>query len=103
MPDAAPDRTTGTSSGQTLPKAMARAPAQSPEAQPPGRSPDELRRVGPNLIDQRQQQIDPAGHHRRDANRRAGASQKQPGAKSAKSGPDRMPEDEAGDEPAEPG
>ncbi len=38
-----------------------------------------LRRPEPNVIDQRQQQIDPAGQHRKDPNARPDANRKQPG------------------------
>ncbi|NJM84022.1 MAG: hypothetical protein HC844_17645 [Tabrizicola sp.] len=38
-----------------------------------------LRHPRPNLIDQRQQQIDPAGQHRVDRNARPDANRKQPG------------------------
>lgn len=41
---------------------------------------DALRRPQPNVIDQRQQQIDPAGHHRVDDNARPDSNRKQPGA-----------------------
>lgn len=37
------------------------------------------RRVGPETIDQRQQQIDPTGEHRQDVNANATTSMKQPG------------------------
>lgn len=40
---------------------------------------DSMRRPEPNLIDQRQQQIDPAGQHRQDRNARPDANRKQPG------------------------
>jgi hypothetical protein len=40
---------------------------------------ERLRRPQPNVIDQRQQQIDPAGHQRRDDNARLDANRKQPG------------------------
>ena len=40
---------------------------------------EELRRADPNVIDQRQGQVDPAGHHREDVNAGAGDSMKQPG------------------------
>ena len=40
---------------------------------------ERLRQPEPNVIDQRQQQIDPAGHHRRDDNARPDANRKQPG------------------------
>lgn len=39
-----------------------------------------LRRPEPRVIDQRQQQIDPAGHHRTDVNANATGTMKQPGA-----------------------
>lgn len=38
-----------------------------------------LRRPEANVIDQRQQQIDPAGRHRTDVNAPASATMKQPG------------------------
>lgn len=38
-----------------------------------------LREPAPNVIDQRQQQIDPAGRHRIDPDARAANSTKQPG------------------------
>ena len=38
-----------------------------------------LRRPEPNVIDQRQQQIDPAGHYRTDVNAPARDTMKQPG------------------------
>jgi len=38
-----------------------------------------LRRPEPNVIDQRQQQIDPAGRHRADVNAPASDTMKQPG------------------------
>lgn len=41
---------------------------------------EELRRPAPNVIDQRQQQIDPAGQHRVDDNARPDSNRKQPGA-----------------------
>lgn len=40
---------------------------------------EQLRRLAPNVIDQRQQQIDPAGRHRRDDNARPDTNRKQPG------------------------
>jgi len=43
------------------------------------KSPTEALREKNNVIDQRQQQIDPAGHHRVDPNHAAKGSQKQPG------------------------
>lgn len=39
----------------------------------------DLRRPAANVIDQRQQQIDPAGKHRTDRNDRPDANRKQPG------------------------
>lgn len=39
----------------------------------------DLRRPAANVIDQRQQQIDPAGKHRADPNDRPDANRKQPG------------------------
>lgn len=41
--------------------------------------PEDLRRPAPGVIDQRQQQIDPAGHHRIDPNEAAKHSRRQPG------------------------
>jgi hypothetical protein len=41
--------------------------------------PKSLRRPEPNVIDQRQQQIDPAGKSRSDPNDRTDANRKQPG------------------------
>lgn len=38
-----------------------------------------LRRPAPNIIDQRQQQIDPAGQNRQDPDARPDANRKQPG------------------------
>lgn len=38
-----------------------------------------MRRPEPRVIDQRQQQIDPAGHHRVDPDARPDANRKQPG------------------------
>jgi hypothetical protein len=43
---------------------------------------EELRRPAPNVIDQRQQQIDPAGQHRKDPDARPDANRKQPGGSS---------------------
>jgi hypothetical protein len=40
---------------------------------------ERLRRPEPNVIDQRQQQIDPAGHHRTDPDARPDTNRKQPG------------------------
>ena len=40
---------------------------------------EHLRRPKPNVIDQRQQQIDPAGQHRKDPDARPDANRKQPG------------------------
>lgn len=40
---------------------------------------EKMRRPGPNVIDQRQQQIDPAGRHREDPDARPDANRKQPG------------------------
>jgi hypothetical protein len=40
---------------------------------------EKIRRPQPNVIDQRQQQIDPAGQHRQDPNARPDANRKQPG------------------------
>jgi hypothetical protein len=40
---------------------------------------EQLRRPDPNVIDQRQQQIDPAGQHRQDPDARTDDNRKQPG------------------------
>ena len=40
---------------------------------------ERLRRPAPNVIDQRQQQIDPAGRHRENPDARPDANRKQPG------------------------
>lgn len=40
---------------------------------------DEVRRPAPNVIDQRQQQIDPARHHTADPNQQSDKNTKQPG------------------------
>jgi hypothetical protein len=40
---------------------------------------EELRRPAPGVNDQRQQQIDPAGHHRKDPDHRPDTNRKQPG------------------------
>jgi len=45
----------------------------------PTSSNEALRRKGRSVIDQRQQQIDPAGKHRADPNGGPNRSQKQPG------------------------
>lgn len=50
---------------------------ETPDTTPP--SNERLRRPGPNVIDQRQQQIDPAGHHRQDPDARPDSNRKQPG------------------------
>jgi hypothetical protein len=54
-----------------------------PESTPKDRNPtpanEQLRRPGPDVIDQRQQQIDPAGKCRRDDNDRPDGNRKQPG------------------------
>lgn len=42
---------------------------------------EELRRREPGVIDQRQQQIDPAGRQRTDRDARPDANRKQPGGK----------------------
>lgn len=47
---------------------------------------EQLRHPRPNVIDQRQQQIDPAGRHREDPDARPDANRKQPGG----SDPDRI-------------
>ncbi|MBL8562077.1 MAG: hypothetical protein JNN06_07325 [Gemmobacter sp.] len=46
---------------------------------PAQQDPASLRQVAPNVIDQRQQQIDPAGQHRRDPDARPDTNTKQPG------------------------
>lgn len=45
----------------------------------PGPANEKMRRPEPNVIDQRQQQIDPAGQHRKDPDARPDANRKQPG------------------------
>lgn len=45
----------------------------------PGPANEKMRRPAPNVIDQRQQQIDPAGRHREDPDARPDANRKQPG------------------------
>lgn len=45
----------------------------------PDRRTEKLRRPEPNVIDQRQQQIDPAGRNRVDPNARPDENRKQPG------------------------
>jgi len=100
MPDTAQDRKPGTASGHAGTRA-ARVPGRPPEKAPPGPSTEDLRRISSQVIDQRHQQIDPAGQHRRDPNRRAATSMKQSGGKVA---PDALlGEPAAGDDPAEPG
>ena len=42
---------------------------------------ERLREREPNVIDQRQQQIDPAGRHREDPDARPDANRKQPGGR----------------------
>ena len=48
---------------------------------PPDTAPsnERLRRPAPNVVDQRQQQIDPAGKHRQDPDDRTDTNRKQPG------------------------
>lgn len=46
-----------------------------------------LRRPAPNVIDQRQQQIDPAGRHRSDVNAPASDTMKQPGGEGPETAP----------------
>jgi hypothetical protein len=53
---------------------------------------ERLRRPQPNFIDQRQQQIDPAGHHRRDDNARLDANRKQPGGSDRRTTPEQKDE-----------
>jgi hypothetical protein len=48
---------------------------------------ERLRRPLPKVIDQRQQQIDPAGRHRQDRNARPDANRKQPGGSVDKADP----------------
>lgn len=60
-------------------------------------SPEALRRPSPNVIDQRQQQIDPAGRHRIDPDARPSGNTKQPGG----SGTTSTPNASHGDEDAE--
>lgn len=60
-------------------------------------SPEVLRRPSPNVIDQRQQQIDPAGRHRVDPDARPNGNTKQPGG----SGTTSTPNSSHGDENAE--
>ncbi len=45
---------------------------------------EQLRRPARQVIDQRQQQIDPAGHHRVDPDARPDANRKQPGGSDPK-------------------
>lgn len=45
----------------------------------PGPATEKLRHPEPNVIDQRQQQIDPAGRHREDPDSRHDDNRKQPG------------------------
>lgn len=45
----------------------------------PGPANEKLRRPEPNVIDQRQQQIDPAGQQRQDPDARPDDNRKQPG------------------------
>jgi len=61
---------------------------------PPGNAPsnERLRRPAPNVIDQRQQQIDPAGQHRRDPDDRPDTNTKQPGGSIPDPGEDGEPE-----------
>jgi hypothetical protein len=47
--------------------------------QPGPPSNERMRQPEPNVIDQRQQQIDPAGHERDDPDARPDANRKQPG------------------------
>lgn len=61
-----------------------KAPAPQSPVRPLGEtklviSPQELRQPEPNVIDQRQQQIDPAGKHRIDPDARPDGNTKQPG------------------------
>lgn len=52
---------------------------QQPNTTKPMPATDRLRRPEPNVIDQRQQQIDPAGQHREDPDARPDSNRKQPG------------------------
>lgn len=51
-----------------------------------------LRQPSPNVVDQRQQQIDPAGHHRRDDDARPDTNRKQPGGSVPPVDPDQKDE-----------
>lgn len=50
-----------------------------------------LRRPAPNVIDQRQQQIDPAGQHRADPDARPDSNTKQPGGSTPPAADPRQP------------
>jgi len=52
---------------------------------------DDLRHPGKGVVDQRQQQIDPAGKHRRDEDRRPDTNTKQPGNLPADGPPSAQP------------
>lgn len=102
MPDAAPERTSGPCSCEAPANAVARAPGRTSETQPPGPSTENLRRIIPNVIEQRQPQIDLAGH-RRDPRRRPGPRPKQAVGKAALGAPGLGSEDTSDEDPAEPG
>ena len=56
---------------------------------------ERLRRPAPNVLDQRQQQIDPAGQHRRDPDARPDSNRKQPGGSPDAGSPKAGTEDDA--------
>lgn len=66
-------------------------PENTPEDHDPMPANERLRHPAPKVIDQRQQQIDPAGRQRRDDNDRPDANRKQPG------GSDSTPKDKKDD------
>lgn len=83
---------------------MTKNPKSVPQKERPSKesgagvvSPEALRRPSPNVIDQRQQQIDPAGRHRIDPDARPSGNTKQPGG----SGTTSTPNASHGDEDAE--
>lgn len=80
-----------------------KTPDMTPHKKPADVTTEDLRRLSPHVIDQRQQQIDPAGHHRHDPNRRP--STKQPGGKRPDPSDDAAPPetDAARDDAPEPG
>jgi hypothetical protein len=63
----------------------------TPDPSAPVPSNERLRHPKPNVIDQRQQQIDPAGKHRRDQDERPDTNRKQPGGS--------IPDPREGEEP----